>query len=274
MNFKAIMMQKNENILLPVWVNYHTSLFGAENVYIFDNGSTDSLVIKQLNAAEARGVHVIRDRNTKEDFANKGEIVAAQIRALDESNPADFYFPLDCDEFAAIWDPDETFGFDRLKFEEALTPFLNSPHVLMIRSGFDNFPGQPGVYIRKTRRKCFFARGACLSLDLGFHRGRARESEEAVITPLVHFHLHYRPFAQLQASARQKMEGRVDNFERETLLAHQEARGKGIHLVEEILFEDEAEYHVHFATKYARSRVLTVPGLADQMAAAGSALPY
>ncbi|MCB1434952.1 MAG: hypothetical protein KDK75_21180, partial [Alphaproteobacteria bacterium] len=58
MKFKVVMMQKNEELLLPVWIAYFSHLFGPENLYVFDNGSTLPAVIDQLKHAEVKGVNV------------------------------------------------------------------------------------------------------------------------------------------------------------------------------------------------------------------------
>lgn len=99
------MMQKNEILLLDPWIRYHTNLLGSDHIYVYDNGSTDTAVIKTLRDAEKGGMNVFWDYTRQDDFTNKGEIIAALIRRLDKERPHDFYFPLDCDEFLACLPP-------------------------------------------------------------------------------------------------------------------------------------------------------------------------
>lgn len=136
------------------------------------------------------------------------------------------------------------------------------------------YPGRRGSFVKKGRSKTFFARDACGTLDLGFHRGQAKTSSKTVSTRISQIHMHNKPFDVLQKHARLKMEGRVSSFDRETLLAHREARGKGMHLVDEILFENETEYHAHIKQKHALSEVFTLDGFVEALRASGVDLPY
>jgi hypothetical protein len=61
-------MQKNEGTLLRPFLRYHAALFGAENIYVVDNGSTDLAVIGELAAAEREGVCIDRTHGTIEDY--------------------------------------------------------------------------------------------------------------------------------------------------------------------------------------------------------------
>ena len=106
MKIACLMMQKNERILLEPWILYHGDLFGFENLFIFDNGSTDEIVITVLQKYEKRGVNINRAYNSKSDFEGKGNLIADKIRSLDQCNYYDFFFPLDCDEFIACHDID------------------------------------------------------------------------------------------------------------------------------------------------------------------------
>ena len=49
------MMQKNEDDLLEPWIKYHSNMFGAENLFIYDNGSTSPLVAEVLEKAAVDG---------------------------------------------------------------------------------------------------------------------------------------------------------------------------------------------------------------------------
>ena len=74
------MMQKNEADLLRPWVAYHAYLFGAENLYIFDNGSDDPDVIQQLEYVEGQGVTVDRSHPKEYERKNPGIGRAGEIR--------------------------------------------------------------------------------------------------------------------------------------------------------------------------------------------------
>ena len=52
MNFGIYVMQKNENMLLPLFVEYYGNLFGYYSIHIFDNGSDDTMKPILLNASK------------------------------------------------------------------------------------------------------------------------------------------------------------------------------------------------------------------------------
>ena len=54
----CLMMQKDEALLLRPWLLYHGLLFGFENLYVYDNGSTSDAVLAILREFAAVGVHV------------------------------------------------------------------------------------------------------------------------------------------------------------------------------------------------------------------------
>lgn len=268
------MMQKDEVLLLRPWVAFHGALVGYENLTIFDNGSTQPEVIRQLADAEEAGVEVIRHFNSVEDFNEKGSRISERIQHFDIESPADFYFPLDCDEFLVSQVTEGVIRVDRAGLHEALRPHLATSKVLRISFGFDNDPRGEGRFFAKGRLKSFFACGTCVSLDLGFHRGRTREGADSVTGKVGYLHMHNKPWRRLQDDARKKMVGRVPNFERETLLAHREARGRGFHLINEILLESEAEYFEYVADKYKGSGERTLGEFVAALKRLGTPLPY
>ncbi|MCA3576306.1 MAG: glycosyltransferase family 2 protein [Bradyrhizobium sp.] len=274
MNIAIVMMQKNELDLLPVWAEFHRSICGYQNLHIFDNGSDEQA--RQICAdLQSKGVDVDLTKNTVDHFRDKGPIVASKIHELDASSPADFYFPLDCDEFLGVERDDRSVSFDREDIEAELDKYRDCPHALKIVAGYDNHPFRKNEFVRKNGRpKTFFAKGACDTLDLGFHRGRAKNSDESLITNIVYIHLHYKPLALLKEHARQKLVGRVENFELDTLLAHRERRGQGFHLVDHLLLEDDAAYSEAFEERFAVKGYGLVPQFEAKLTELGLKRPY
>ena len=274
MKFKVVMMQKNEELLLPVWIAYFSHLFGPENLYVFDNGSTLPAVISDLKHAGNNGVHVFWNHNTVEDFARKGDLIAEHIKDLDRTDPADFYFPLDCDEFTIVH-KDGNYSCSKSALEKILRPHLGTQDVLMFGSSFDNYPGRHGGFVRKSRKKCFFAQDTCDYLDLGFHKARARNScVKKPVRGIWQIHLHNKPLHLLKEHSRQKMIGRVPDFDRDTLVAHRDARGQGMHLIDKLLLDSEADYQAFAAEKYKGLEIVELPVFRDALRASGVELPY
>ena len=82
MKVACLMMQKNEEDLLGPWIQYHSELFGAENLYVYDNGSTSPIISEILADAQAKGVNVYLEYSKKSDFEGKGDILADKIQQL------------------------------------------------------------------------------------------------------------------------------------------------------------------------------------------------
>lgn len=270
MRVACLMMQKNESSLLEPWILYHATLFGFENLYIYDNGSTEIKAISALKKYASLGVNVQWEMKSKADFESKGLIFSNLIKAMDESRNYDFYFPLDADEFLAVDDGSEV-KIDATSIFESLRPYLNSKSPLMISSALDNNPLYPEYFFKSIgQRKTFFANGACESLDLGFHEGESKYGEAPVKTPVVYFHHHYKTYNSYVKSARQKLEGRVQDFERQTLLDLKEEEGPGFHLVGKIL-DGPDEYYRELYRNFQnrRERYVAQPAYCSYVSALG-----
>lgn len=274
MKISALMMEKNEYDLLDPWARFHGSLLGHDNLHIYDNGS-DPEMAPHLARVEARGIRIDRSRREPKDFAAKGAIFAKHIRRMDASAPSDFYLPLDCDEFVGVRRDDGSFSFERSDMEQELERHLGSPSVLRIAASYDNHPVDPDLFIPNlARRKCFFAQDACLKLDEGFHDGVSKAGRDTKQTNLVHIHLHFRRFAELQYYSRQKLVGWVENFEPETLKAYKAMKGRSRHVVDWLLLENEEAYLAHLKARYARARYVRIPAFCEKLRQLGIEHPY
>jgi hypothetical protein len=199
----CIMMQKDESLLLKAWLVYHGYLFGFDNLYVYDNGSSRPDVLDVLRAYEAVGVHVDRSRDLPIDFDRKGHIFGDRIRAWEEDRSYDIVFPLDCDEFVAIADAD---GRDCL----------------------DIRPGHIDLFRVVDFTKCIVPLGNFRSIDHGFHDARARDVEDVGTTDIMYVHMHSKPFDELIRHARQKLSPFVDIADAAALRGF---TGVGKHLV-------------------------------------------
>ncbi len=245
MRIACLMMQKNERDLIHPWIVYHAELFGLTNLFVYDNGSTDSETLKILKKYEKFGLNVFYDKSEKRHFENKGEIMSSKIRELDVEGVYDFFLPLDCDEFVGCC-IDQRIKIDIAEIEKALHPYQESPEVLTILRAYDNSPVHPDYYLPKdAQRKCFFARNTCASLDIGFHHGKSRLSDKEKKTPIVYFHFHHKSYEAFKKSAYEKLSSRVADFSREALLTHLKERRSGFHLIPGVLKQEE-EYNARF----------------------------
>lgn len=209
----VVMMQKDQTRLLDPWLRYNAFIFGASNLYILDNGSTDPAVLARLEQAESEGVRVIRDYNRPEHAANRGEIVTGFLRRLEAEEPFDFLMPLDCDMFVAYQAPDGRVDTST----DGVLNYLNSNHkdeakILMTRGAYLSLPGFKGFYHFKNTRRCFFAAGSVGEVESRYHLGKSRRSEEESRTALVHFHYRFLPYEFLDEAARQELDRPSEEF--------------------------------------------------------------
>ncbi|MEP0177285.1 MAG: glycosyltransferase family 2 protein [Paraglaciecola sp.] len=267
-------MHKNEQELFPIWIDYYGKQFGYKNIRIFDNGS-DDYMLAILKAAAKKGASVDFGFSTSEDFDKKGTIIANKIRKLDSKKVFDFYFPLDTDEFIGVKMEDGTISLEKEDIESELAQYVDSPDILMIHGGYDNHPSKKDTFVFKGgRKKCFFAQGACKDLTTGFHRAKANSSDKIIKTNIVHLHIHYKPFDILQSHAREKLKGRVADFEAETLIKFKEDKGKGQHLVDYLLYKDEDEYLSQFEQRFPVKKQYKIDAFSEKLNSLDIPTPY
>ncbi|MGS3186350.1 glycosyltransferase family 2 protein [Aeromonas taiwanensis] len=247
MKILCLMMHKNERTLLKPWIDYHSMIFGMENIHVYDNGSTDQECIETLRQYEIKGLHVEWNYTTKADYENRGHIFSEKIKSFDRSSKSyDFYIPLDCDEFIAYERSIGDLLLDKKSIELELSRHIGSQETLSINAGYDNNPLHENFYFRSAdQRKCFFYKDTCLTLDQGFHIGKSRARTGPKKTQIVYIHYHYKEFNDYQFSAKQKLIGRVSDFSTSSLERHRDNKGAGYHLIGALL-TTESNYYESF----------------------------
>lgn len=238
MNIAILMMHKNESELLSKWVSYHSNLVGSANLFIYDNGSTSEDAIELLRNIETKSTNVIWDFNKKADYENRGTLFCEKIKELDKTSLYDFYMVIDCDEFLAVVDEEGNISCDPLSLQHSLSQYQNNTEVLMIDSQYYNSSISPYWFNKQPYRKCFFKKETIKQLDQGFHMGKVTTSEDEIRTNLIHFHFHNKPYDIAKKHAKEKLIGRVSDFDVDTLKKY---KGSGFHLVRFFL-ETEQQY--------------------------------
>jgi hypothetical protein len=151
---KLVMMEKDEVANLQRWLSHYGPIFGYENLYIMDNGSTNEETLNLLNEYRRwGGINVIYDRNTTRDFHTKGIHFTHLIRSWDAGEPYDFALPLDCDEIIAVLgkggiSTDKTdilCAFEGLRYVTSSLGTEDCPSFRLDMSLF-NVPGKPGWF--------------------------------------------------------------------------------------------------------------------------------
>lgn len=193
-----IAMQRDESELLPIWLGYHAALVGHRAITILDNGSQEPGCLQTLAQAERQGVRVIREHIGERAFAAKGELVAAQIRALEPAPQV--VLPLDLDEFIGLrrgeaysCDPDEL---------QAWLAALPPGGAFHSGERLNNCPWEARTYFPMPpdrSPKLLFTTTEVWGLDLGFHR--CDHPSPAQPSGWVVFHYHNKPFPLLRDQA-------------------------------------------------------------------------
>ena len=199
------MMQKDEEALLEPWLKYHGDLFGYENLFVFDNGSTLSSVIQTLEAYERVGVHLDKSHPTVADYAMKGEIIANLVRSLQAQKAYDVVFLMDCDEFVVLKDGNgATINRERiLQHAEAMQ---GNSALLRVSTQFFNVINRPGEFARGTHTKTVVALdGTFERSDHGHHFCTTSTGNVYSPCEFAYVHYHYKPLALLQEHARAKL---------------------------------------------------------------------
>jgi hypothetical protein len=262
MNIAILMMQKNEDELLNKWVSYHSYLVGSSNLFIYDNGSTNKQVIDQLKDYEKKEVNVFWDNNKKTDYEQRGTVFYEKIKELDKEGIYDFYMLVDCDEFLGVVDEEGNISCEPLSLQYSLLNYQNSNELLMIDSQYYNSSISPLWFNKQPYRKCFFRKDTILQLDQGFHHGKVTTSEKEIRTNLIHIHFHNKPYEIAKRHAKEKLTGRVSDFNLDTLRSY---KGRGFHLVRFFL-QTENEYirtqvalnHIESASLYYKLDQLNI----------------
>ena len=235
MRIACVMMQKNETILLDPWIRYHADLVGHGNLFIFDNGSTSRSVVRTLRQAQLKGVNVFWEYRNPHDHRERGPVIAALVQRLDREDGFNFYFLLDCDEFLAC-QTDAGPSCSRQDIDAVLRPLLGSKDVLVIQHKYWHNPCRKNFYcITTSSRKCFFAHGACGSLDHGYHHARSRFGGGETKSKIVYFEFHFKPYRLHRISSRQHLSGLLADFSRRSLRAYKAKKAFCFHCAKDLL---------------------------------------
>ena len=160
------MMQKDETILLEPWLRYHGYLFGFENLFVFDNGSTDAATIGLLEEFAGFGVNVRYDHATGGDFDCKGEIAGELIRAFQQDRR---YEPCHSTATSSCWFWAQPGSVSRAT--RSSSNYLAKPgQMVKIGDNLVNRPGLLDLFELKLFDKSVVPIGDFRSIDHGFQK--------------------------------------------------------------------------------------------------------
>jgi hypothetical protein len=234
------LMCKNEGYMLEAWIKHHVTIVSPQHLFIYDNGSTDSLTIEILASAQAMGCIVERRFSTKEHFFGRGTIMVLKMLELDVFDDFDFYLLLDTDEFLAV-DSIEQYevSSDAIHSYLASVPRLGSP--LKIVKGLISNPYHAGYFKKNQANKTFFRRETAKTLDEGYHWGQTIEGGTPFETAITLVDFHFMGLGEFKKRAEQKLEGRdgLDIEDRESLEKYESEKKLAYHSVQDMNIEPE-----------------------------------
>ena len=202
----CLMMQRNETSLLKPWVSYYQSLFGKENIYIFDNGSDDKEVINYLSyLRDECSFNVDFSHQSSADFKRKGVIFRKFIEELQCLEHYDIFIPIDCDEFLGVLNHEgDYFDLQSDNIISHLNSLKYEQNALKIKRFFNNFPSSSSKFYRQNGEKTLFTANTINKLDRGYHKGESINGKETK-TKLTYLHFHNKPLEELKRHSYNKL---------------------------------------------------------------------
>ncbi len=238
----CMVMLKNERTLTSLFIGYHADLFRPENMFVFDNGSTDPAVLAALDRLEEQGGHVDRRYFSPEDFRLKGTVLGDLIKRLDRDSDYDFYIPLDCDEFV-VMRTDDGFTAEPDRIHAYLDSLRDRRDILHVTLNLSNLLGTPDRFRPATYSKTIYPRETFLHMDHGYHTGVVRDGASPYhACDLVYVHFHYRPYGEVVEFAKQKLRMDLTEAQIEDHAFLRDFRGLGAHMVPYLVGGAEAYY--------------------------------
>jgi hypothetical protein len=198
------MTQRNEGPILERWLAHYAGLFGWDSLTVFDNCSTDQATIEMLHAARARGSKVVFG---VESYREKHTMALGLIHAYEVSDEsrADFYFPVDCDEYLCTL-TGTSLSLDRTDILAELVRYRYEVQGLQIPGSLYNDPGRENCYVLdRPFIKSFFRSGAIGTLDIGHHFATSPLAEGTHATRLMYLHHHNKALEAAKETARSKL---------------------------------------------------------------------
>ncbi len=257
----CVMMQQDEDDLLAPWLAYHGYLFGFENLYVFDNGSTHSVTLDIIRRFQGAGVKFDFSYCEDADYEKKGEIVRSKINELDAGGRHNAYFPLDCDEFLVALG-NKGLSCARGEVLTQIDRLVKKRGVLIIPSLLYNIPGEPTAFYFQDQQKVCFSGGGVSHLDHGNHNGGMPGTDAPCLgNALSYLHFHNRSFVAVRNHALQKLKNRVDVSDKQRLLSY---KGHGDHLIRYFSM-NEREY----VNSFASLDIVMFPAFISLLAALG-----
>jgi hypothetical protein len=121
-NVCVVTFVKDDPDILPYWLEYHSAIFGPENIAVIDHDSRHNTTLQVLKEWQQKGIHVI---HTNESYQKKGDIVFHTFAT--HFPGADIFLPLDIDEFIIYFNELRQPIANRTALKEAFVQIYERP---------------------------------------------------------------------------------------------------------------------------------------------------
>ena len=177
----VVTFQKDETVFLPLWIAWHSFLFGFRALTVIDHNSTDTRTIDVLKNASSSGVRIV---HTYVHFTQKHEVLT---RVLNSFNTT-LIIPLDADELLVACQGDLEYADDqKWRVDQSLRRAVdmeNEKFKLASRPSCGH--GMPqrtmcdtSAMLWNSRSKTFYRRSTFVSTDQGNHYGSSLHNKVA-----------------------------------------------------------------------------------------------
>jgi hypothetical protein len=244
-------MQKNEALLAHNWLKYYSGITSPSSIYVIDNGSSEESA-KIYCSMQNTGLN-LRRQEGKKYFEDKGNVLLDWAREEHKRKNFDFIYFADADEFLFASNHGDISSSKQVICDELRRLSRSKNNIFRIKYGFVNIPettlASPDYYgSQKIVLGASALEIADMQMDLGFHLydwGNLEDSSTYGYiehTNLGYIHLHNKPYDLFREHALEKLSGRVDLNDMQTLRNY---KGAGMHLIRRLLM-DKAEYDQSF----------------------------
>jgi hypothetical protein len=266
MTFRAavVMVVKNENDLIEPWLFFHGYLFGLDNLYVFDNGSTNAKTLEVLEKYATLGVHVDYSRRTVEDYKSRSLWLGDFFKTLGQEK-YDFILPLDCDEFFTVRAVEQIIQCEKDLILDRLETLRGKHAIFQAYHSYPNLIGSTGTFLGWPQKKHFFSQLAFKTTDHGFHNVTGADGAIREDTDFGYIHYHYKPFDIMVAHSKEKLAMDYDVSDLSKVPVDNRL-GQFLHM-------EQSRYR-DFVAQFAQHRKYSAPGLEKILAKGGLELPF
>lgn len=187
---------KNEQILLPKWLDHHLSIVPGWSIHVVDNNSTDDTLKILQKYKTKHGINI----HHHDDYRLKGQVMTQHI--LKYKNQPGISIPLDGDEFVVLMQGKSVCS-DGSIIKNYLEDLPTDPAYYRTRGCLNSVPIQESYtdpvnqittfkweWTEPNRCKKFYSNATFTTTDHGNHTTRGQKKGTGYDTDIAYLHYH------------------------------------------------------------------------------------